>query len=180
MDFTPQGAFDYVKSKLDDFYIKGNILYQQEDALNTLVAQYQTQGLDQTDLDTIFGEVNNELLQWQSISNKLTPVLTYFGYTPASGTSLGIDPFTLAAIAASLLAVAALMWSWYNSSRIDAHNTAIKVLAANVQLSPTDQAVIDQATTAPSFLGSIFSGLGNMGTYLLIGGAIYLWIISRR
>lgn len=177
-DWTPQGAYDYIKGKLDDFYVKGNTLQSQEQALNQLSALYEAQGLDTTDLYKTFSEVNDELLSWQRIANKLTPILGYFGYTPPSG--LGIDPFTLAAIAGTLIAVAALLWSWYNSSRIDAHSAAIKVLAANVPLSPTDQAIVDQATTSPGIFGSLFSGLGTVGNYLLIGGAIYLGIILLR
>lgn len=178
MDFTPQGAFEYIKSKLDDFYAKGDTLQNQEQALSQLSALYETQGLDTADLYKTFGEVNDELLSWQRIANKLTPILGYFGYAPPSG--LGIDPFTLAAIAGTLIAVAALLWSWYNSSRIDQHNVAIKTLAANVPLSPADQAIVDAATTSPGIFGSLFSGLGTIGNYLLIGGAIYLGIILLR
>jgi hypothetical protein len=175
MDFTPQAAFDYIKGKLDDFYQKGDALQLQEQSITALMVEYQNQGLDQTPLENLMGEVNGELLGWQRIANKLTPILSYFGYTPPG--QLGIDPFTLAAIAGTLIAVAALLWSWYNSSRIDAHNSAIKTLAANVQLSPQDQAIVDAATTPPGLLGSlssIFSGLGTIGSYLVIGGLAYL------
>lgn len=178
MNFTPQGAFDYIKGKLDDFYVKGDTLVNQEQALNAILAAYQENGMDSTDAANLMNDVNNELLQWQSIANKLTPILGYFGYTPPSG--LGIDPFTLAAIGTTIIAVAALLWSWYNSQRIDAHNTAIKTLAANVPLSPTDQAIVDQATTSTGFFSSLFSGLGTVGNYLLIGGAIYLGILLLR
>jgi len=178
VDFTPQGAFDYIHGKLDDFYAKGDNLQGQEQAITALIVAYQNADMDATEVYNLMNEVNNELLSWQRIANKLTPILGYFGYTPPSG--LGIDPFTLAAIATTLLAVAALLWSWYNSQRIDAHNTAIKTLAANVPMSPADQAIVDQATTPTGFFGSLFSGLGTVGNYLLIGGAIYLGILLLR
>jgi hypothetical protein len=178
VNFTPQGAFDYIKSKLDDFYARGDTLAAQETAMNQLSALYEANSLDTTELYQTFGEINDELLSWQRIANMLTPILGYFGYTPPS--TLGIDPFTLAAIAGTLIAVAALLWSWYNSSRIDAHATAIRTLAQNVPLSPTDQAIVDQATTSPGFFSSIFSGLGTVGNYLLIGGGIYLAILLLR
>lgn len=176
MDFTPQAAFDYIKSKLNDFYAKGETLYAQEQALNQLMALYQANNMDSTAVAQVFGEVNDELLSFQRIERKLTPLLGYFGYSPG----LGIDPFTLIAIGGALVTVAALLWSWYNASRIDAHSTAIRTLAANVPMSETDKAIIDQATTSTGLFGSLFSGLGTMGNYLLIGGAIYLGILFMR
>lgn len=177
MDLSPQAAFDWIKGKLNDFYAKGDTLQSQEQALNSLIAAYVANNMDATDLYTLMGEVNDELLAWQSISNKLTPLLGYFGYTPPS---LGLDPLTLVAIGSSLLAVYSLLWAWYNSQKIDAHSDAIKLLASHVPLSPTDQAVIDQATTPTGFWPSIFGGLGTIGNYLLIGGALYLAILWSR
>lgn len=177
MNFTPQGAFDYIRGKLDDFYHKGNTLQAQEQAITALIVAYQNASMDATEIYALMGEVNDELLQWQSIANRLTPIIGYFGYTPSG---LGIDPFSLAAIATTLLAVAALLWSWYNSQRIDSHNVAIKILAANVPMSPTDQAIVDQATTSSGFFGSLFSGLGTVGNYLIIGGVVYLGILLLR
>ena len=178
MDFTPQGAFNYIKGKLDDFYAKGRRLRAQEQAANVLVVQLQGAGYDPTPAYETLAGIEDDLRGWNRISNMLSPILSYFGYN----TGLGLDPVTLIAIGGTLIAVAVLLYSWYNSQRLDQHDIAIRTLAANIPLSDADQAVIDNATSPPGFLSSIFPNLGDLGSTLLIGGAVIvgLFFLSRR
>jgi hypothetical protein len=165
---TPNEAFDYISNLLPDFQRKGETLYAQLHAANVLRAQVRSAGLDDSEISTVYNEIQSDLNRWTTITNQLQPFLTLFGYT-----GLGLGP----AIPIAIVSIAALMVAFYSLHRIDQHSEAIKRIATYVNLTPEDQTVIDEATTTSIFnLGS----LGNISKYLLIGGAVYLAILMFR
>jgi hypothetical protein len=166
---TAAEAYDHIAGILPDFQAKGEILYVQLHAANILRSELRQANLDISEIDAIYQDINQDINQWVSIKNKLQPFLSFFGYT-----GLGIDPVTLITIGASLIAISALLISFYNTNKIDSHSIAIKRLSTYLNLTPEDQAIVDDAT-APSIFN--FGALGNIGKYLLLGGAIYLAIL---
>lgn len=169
---TASEAYNYIAGILPDFQAKGEALYRQLNAANVLRSQLRALDQDTEEISSIYQSIQEDLNQWLSIKNKLEPVLTFFGYT-----GLGVDPLTLLAIGGSLIAIASLLVAFYNSNRIDQHSEAIKRIATYVNLSPEDQAIVDNATTSSFF---DFSAFGNIGKYLLIGGALYLAVLMFR
>lgn len=174
MDFSLQAAVDYIPSKLDDFYSKGSQLTAQWDSVNFLLAAYDSAGLDSASLAQLANEINNDILAWQAVERKLTPIASLFGYTPPN---LGFAPIIIA-YGAIIIAVAVAMYLFYQSNKIDQHSEAIKLIASKIQLTDQEQSVITNATKSSSIFGDLFSGLGTIGTYLIIGIAAYL--VLRR
>jgi len=172
LKMTASEAYDYIAGILPDFQLKGETLYVQLHASNVLRSQLRQENFDTSEIDIVYEEIQLDLNKWLSIKNKLEPILTVFGYT-----QLGIDPITLFTIGGTLIAIAALLLAFYNTNKIDSHSEAIKRIATYVNLTPEDQAIVDNATTSSIFN---FGALGNIGKYLLIGGAVYLAILMFR
>jgi len=166
---TASEAYDYIANILPDFQRKGETLYVQLHAANVLRSQLRQENFDTSEIDLVYQDIQSDLNSWLSIKNKLEPILTVFGYT-----NLGVDPITLITIGGTLIAIAGLLLTFYNTNKIDRHSEAIKRIATYLNLSPEDQAIVNDAT-APSIFN--FGALGDIGKYLLIGGAIYLAIL---
>jgi membrane-bound ClpP family serine protease len=166
---TPTEAYEYIANILPDFQRKGETLYTQLHAANILRVELRDSNLDDSEISQVYDEIQQDLNQWLSIKNKLAPILTVFGYT-----GLGIDPVTLLAIGGTLIVIAALLVSFYNSNQIDRHSEAIKRIASYVNLTPEDRTIVNEATNKNIFG---FGSLGDIGKYLLWGGAIYLAIL---
>ena len=169
---TAQEAFDYIANLLPDFQKKGETLYQQLNAANLLRAKIRSTGSDTSEIDALYNEIYADLQQWNQVKDKIVPVANVFGVT-----GLGLDPFTLLTIGGTLIAIASALAFFYANNRINQHATAIRTIAGYVEMTPEDQAIVNEATTQSWFT---FPGIEKFGQYLLIGGAIYLAIILFR
>jgi len=165
-------AYAYVADILPDFQRKGETLYVQLNAANILRANLRASYIDDTEITQVYNEIQQDLNDWLSIKNKLEPMLTFFGYT-----GLGTIPLALLAISRTLIVVAGLLIIFYEHNRIDAHSVALKRISTYLPLSPEDQAIVDNATDKSIF---DFGSFGDIGKYLLWGGAIYLAILLFR
>lgn len=175
MIWTPSQAWDYVKGKIDDFYLKGRTLRSQYDAAMVVDLNFAMSNMDRTESQALLDAITVDLNSWSRIDQKLSPVLGYFGYT-----GMGFDPITWALIGVSVLAVASALYSFYQSNKIVQHSAAIKILASKADLSQAESDVINSATSGGIFDG-ISTALGSLGqTGLLIVAGLLIYNFTKK
>lgn len=171
---TASEAYEYISNILPDLQAKGNLLYAQLHAANLVRGEIRAVGSSTVQIDAVYSAIEQDLQKWNEIKNTLEPLLLYFDVS-----QLGIDFFTLALIGGTLITIATLVVTFYNTNKIDQHSNAIQAIARNVNLSPADREIVNDATSTGWF-SNLFPGLGSIGNYLVIGGLIYLGILAFR